>query len=119
MDHFVRYDNKIYAGRHLIVEAYDAQDLNDVDHVRKTLIEMALQIKATILGELFHAFPGGGVTGVVVLAESHISIHTWPETGYAAIDIFTCGSCDPYDGLVAMKNGLSPQSVVVQEFYRG
>jgi S-adenosylmethionine decarboxylase len=119
MEHFVRHENKIYAGRHLIIEVNNASRLDDLDHIRSTLLNMAVRIKATVLGEIFHEFPGGGVTGVVALAESHISIHTWPEIGYAAIDVFTCGSCDPNDGISAINEGLIPSTMTIKEIFRG
>lgn len=67
--------------------------LKDEDHLKQALAQAAQQAGATILGSHFHTFGGeGGVTGVLLLAESHISIHTWPEYGFAAIDAFICGS---------------------------
>lgn len=80
-------------GRHILLELNNCnrEVLNDIDQLRKILISAARESGATILGESFHHFQPQGVSGVVVIAESHISIHTWPEYGYAAVDIFTCG----------------------------
>ena len=81
-------------GRHLLVELHGChpETLKKVDAVRDILTSAAKAAKATIVDVAFHEFSPYGVSGVVVIAESHISIHTWPEHGYAAVDVFTCGS---------------------------
>ncbi len=82
---------------HLLVDLWGATNLCDPDHIDRALREAAEAAGATILHGHFHHFsPNGGVSGVLVLAESHISIHTWPERDFASIDIFMCGACDPY-----------------------
>ena len=80
-------------GKHLLLELKDCNKevLNDLSFLRSTLVEAANDCGATVLGESFHPFNPHGVSGVVVIAESHLSVHTWPEYGYAAVDIFTCG----------------------------
>lgn len=80
-------------GTHCLVELYNCPPalLNDKQHITETLREAALRAKSTLLQEVVQTFEPHGVTGLALLAESHISIHTWPETGYAAIDVFTCG----------------------------
>lgn len=81
-------------GQHCLFDAYgiDAAWAKDAKQIEALLIEAALAAEATILGSHFHTFgEGGGVTGVLLLAESHLSIHTWPEYHYAALDIFMCG----------------------------
>ncbi len=80
-------------GTHLLVELKDCQNerLNDVSFIRQAMLDAALEAKATIVDERFHEFSPFGVSGVVVIAESHLAIHTWPEYRYAAVDIFTCG----------------------------
>ena len=80
-------------GTHVLVELREcnADVLNDLRTVEATLINTAERIGATIIGHAFHQFSPQGVTGVVIISESHICIHTWPEHGYAAVDIFTCG----------------------------
>ncbi len=80
-------------GRHLLLElkVCNKEVLNDLDSVKNCLNEAAIQCGATVVGETFYHFPPYGVSGVVNIAESHISIHTWPEYKYAAVDIFTCG----------------------------
>lgn len=85
-------------GKHVILECYecDSEALANQDLLEKILCESAEHAGATILHSYFHKFDGGaGITGVVALAESHISVHTWPEHCYMAIDVFMCGDCDP------------------------
>ena len=80
-------------GTHCLLELYDcpAQLLNDRSFIKEALREAARKAKSTLLSEISHQFVPQGVTALVLLGESHISIHTWPENGYAAIDVFTCG----------------------------
>jgi S-adenosylmethionine decarboxylase len=81
-------------GRHLLVELHDCdkEALNDLDFLRRVMVDAAIDCGAVVLGESFHRFSPQGVSGVVIIAESHLSIHTWPEYGYAAVDVFTCGT---------------------------
>ncbi|MBI4338424.1 MAG: adenosylmethionine decarboxylase [Chloroflexi bacterium] len=81
-------------GIHLILELRECNPelLNNYSYVRRTLIDAAKAVGATIVGESFHRFQPMGVTGVLAIAESHLCIHTWPEYAYAAVDIFTCGT---------------------------
>jgi S-adenosylmethionine decarboxylase len=81
-------------GRHLLLELYDCSSevLNSLETVKTTLVEAARRAEATIVDVVFHAFNPFGISGVVVIAESHLSIHTWPEYRYAAVDIFSCGT---------------------------
>lgn len=81
-------------GRHLLVELQDCnrEVLNDLSFLREAMISAAVNCGAVVLGDSFHHFSPQGVSGVVVIAESHLSIHTWPEFAYAAVDIFTCGT---------------------------
>lgn len=81
-------------GTHLLVELKDCTNLkllNDVKKVEEALVSAAREAKATIVQTCFHKFSPFGISGVVVIAESHLTIHTWPEYGFAAVDIFTCG----------------------------
>ena len=81
-------------GKHLLLElkGCDEEVLNDLNFLRGTLLAVASECGATVLGDSFHQFSPQGVSGVVIIAESHLFIHTWPEYGYAAADIFTCGN---------------------------
>ena len=80
-------------GRHLLLELYDcsAEVLNSVESVKTAMVEAAKRVEATIIDVVFHEFNPFGISGVVVISESHLSIHTWPEYRYAAVDIFSCG----------------------------
>ena len=92
-----------YDGRHLIAELHGCSGLTDVALVEKALTDAATAAGATLLEVKLHAFgPGQGVTGVALLAESHISIHTWPEHGYAAVDIFLCGQQHDIEAALAV-----------------
>lgn len=119
-DHFKQSsDGDTYAGDHLLLDFYDAQNLSDVDLVRNALEASATAAGATILHSHCHRFGGGGVSGVTVLAESHITIHTWPERAYAAIDIFMCGECNPDDCLAALEAAFEPQRTAQHKLHRG
>ena len=80
-------------GRHLLIELKDCNEevLNDLDFLKRCLHDAAEQIGATVVNECFYEFSPHGISGVLIIAESHVCIHTWPEHGYAAVDIFTCG----------------------------
>lgn len=119
-DHFVHKDGLKYAGTHLLLELWGARNLGDPEHIDGVLCDAARAANATILHSHFHHFsPNGGVSGVVVLAESHVSIHTWPERDYAAVDIFMCGSCDPYKAIPILRRAFEPTSVQLSEHRRG
>jgi S-adenosylmethionine decarboxylase len=119
-DYFVVRDGVKFAGMHLLVDLWGASRLDEPAHIDAALCAAAVAAGATILHSHFHHFsPNGGVSGVVVLAESHISIHTWPERDYAAIDIFMCGACNPYDTITLIKQAFNPRSVQLAEHKRG
>lgn len=119
-DYFVTRDGVRFAGMHVLVDLWGASQLDDPDHIDRALRAGAIAAGATILHGHFHHFsPNGGVSGVLVLAESHISIHTWPERDYAAIDIFMCGACNPYDAIPAIRAALRPDRVQLAEHKRG
>lgn len=108
-------------GRHVIAEFYgcDPAVLNDVDGIRARMIRAAELTGATVLGEMFHAFSPHGVSGTVVIAESHLSIHTWPENGYVAVDIYTCGGLNPRIGFDHLYETLGAKQSRIQEILRG
>lgn len=108
------------AGKHWLVEFYGAQALADVRAIRRALRNAATKSGATLLQVRLHHFgEGAGVTGVAMLAESHISIHTWPERAYAAIDIFMCGrKCDPKLALDSLRLDLQPAREKVRRILR-
>ncbi len=109
-------------GRHLLLELKDCdrERLNDLNYLKKVLPEAARECGATVLGESFHQFSPQGVSGVVVIAESHVFIHTWPEYGYAAVDIFTCGNTvQPKKAAHKIIKALGSKNFSVIELQRG
>jgi S-adenosylmethionine decarboxylase len=108
-------------GRHLLADFYGiaAHVLNDAQALEATLVAAAHAAGAVPLERRFHSFGGGGVTGVVLLKESHISVHTWPEHGFAAVDVFMCGKARPQDAVAALKHAWQPARAVVRESGRG
>jgi|SRR3989339_26942 len=111
-----------YLGRHVIVELYecDPAKLNDRELIENAMVRSALAAGATIVSATFHQFAPQGVSGVVVIAESHLSIHTWPELGYAACDLFTCGkSVDPWKAFDLLRQALDCQRSDEKELQRG
>jgi S-adenosylmethionine decarboxylase len=119
-DHFIRKDGVEYAGTHLLVELWGAVNLADVAGIENALLEGARKAGATVLHSYMHPFGEGmGVSGVVVLAESHISIHTWPERGYAAIDVFMCGAAEPHKVVPILKHAFEAGRIAICEQMRG
>lgn len=109
-------------GRHLIVELYecDSNVLDDVRAIEESLLEAARASNSTVVEYSFYRFKPHGVSGYVLVAESHISVHTWPEYGYAAVDVFTCGEhTDPWAGLEVLKRRLKAKRMNVIEIVRG
>lgn len=109
-------------GRQILVEFYDCNRtvLNDEDLIREILLEGVRRSQATIVSDTFHTFSPHGVSGVVVIAESHVAIHTWPEHGYAAVDIFTCGeTIDPWVIQKYLEESFGAGNVSSMEMKRG
>ncbi|MBW1981457.1 MAG: adenosylmethionine decarboxylase [Deltaproteobacteria bacterium] len=109
-------------GTHLIIELFqcDRATLDDPETLQHHLLEAVTLSGATPIQPFFHQFSPHGVSGIVVIAESHFSLHTWPEYGYCALDIFTCGEqIDGYLALSRLKQALGAQHVAVTEIKRG
>jgi S-adenosylmethionine decarboxylase len=109
-------------GRHLLAEFYDCNSniLNNVQLVEEAMTEAAIACGATVVQKNFHHFSPFGVSGVVIIAESHLAIHTWPEYGYSAVDLFTCGaSCDPKVAYDYLQEALGAGSAFYSELKRG
>ena len=109
-------------GTHLLAEFVNCnyEQINDVNIVKDCLENAALQANATIVQSVFHKFSPYGVSGVVVISESHLTIHTWPEYNYAAVDVFTCGdSVDPYVAIEVLKSLFSAEISEIKEVRRG
>ena len=109
-------------GRHVLLELRDcnAPKLDNLAFLRDTMMNAAEETGATIIGEMFHQFAPQGVTGVIAIAESHLCIHTWPEFGYAAVDIFTCGTAfDPTEAANLIVAALESTDPEITEVIRG
>jgi len=107
-------------GQHMLIELWDAELLDDVNAGEDALVATVRATGATLLDTRMIPFPNGGYSGVCILAESHLTIHTWPEHGYAAIDMFTCGPNMDYDaGLAMLKAHFRPGRAEVQTIERG
>jgi S-adenosylmethionine decarboxylase len=120
LDHFVRRDALLFAGTHLIVDLWQATNLDDLPLVEQALRDAAARAGATLLNIVLHHFsPNGGISGVAVLAESHISIHTWPELSYAAVDVFMCGNAQPHKAIEVLTGVFMPGLVTLAEHKRG
>jgi S-adenosylmethionine decarboxylase len=118
-DHFAIRNGVRCAGVHLIVDLHDAKGLDDIDLIEMTLRHCVDAAGATLLHIHLHHFQPNGVSGVAVLAESHISIHTWPEAGYAALDLFMCGSANPDLCIPVLRKAFGAGRVEVNELLRG
>jgi S-adenosylmethionine decarboxylase len=119
-DHFVVRNGVRCAGAHLIIDLYEAEKLDDLGHIEAALRRCVDASGATLLHIHLHHFePNGGVSGVAVLAESHISIHSWPENGYAALDVFMCGNACPDACVPVLRDAFKPRRVDVSEVLRG
>lgn len=109
-------------GRHILAEIYGCafEVLNDIKKVEKIMVNAALEAGAEIREVAFHKFSPQGVSGVVVISESHLAIHTWPELSYAAVDIFTCGDkVDPWDACNYLTEHFQAEHLTAKEIKRG
>lgn len=109
-------------GRHILVEFYncDKEILNDHALIEKYMNEAAETANATIVTSCFHMFNPWGVSGAVIIQESHLTIHTWPEYGYASVDLFTCGdSVNPWVAFDYLKDKLKAEKEEATEVARG
>jgi len=109
-------------GRHILVEASGCRNeaLNDLPGIRQAMIDAAVAAGATVLDVSFRKFAPQGVSGVVIISESHLTIHTWPEYGYAAIDLFTCGDkAEPWRAFEVLAGFLEADHVSTMELRRG
>lgn len=118
-DHFVRRDGKVFAGTHLIIEVMDGTGLDDEPRVQQAFRDCVTACDATLLHLHTHKFSPQGISGVAVLAESHISVHTWPEIGYGAFDVFMCGAAQPWKAVEVLKAAFATENVQVKELLRG
>jgi S-adenosylmethionine decarboxylase len=108
-------------GTHLIAELFNCNvfHINDVKKVEEVMMAAAELSSATIIKPFFHKFSPYGISGVIVIAESHFTIHTWPEHGYAAVDVFTCGDLDYTAAVDHIKSELEAERCSIFQFQRG
>ncbi len=109
-------------GKHILAEykGCDESIINDIKSVEKVMIEAAKAAGATVIDSSFHRFEPHGVSGVVIISESHLAIHTWPEHSYASVDIFTCGECmDPKISYEFLKSAFKTKDATSKTILRG
>lgn len=121
LDHFKTDENGIkYAGDHLLIEVKNATNLTDPCYIQDILEDAAIEAGATVIFSYYHPFGVDyGISGVTILSESHISIHTWPEYNYAAIDVFMCGDADPLKTLDIIRKAFYTDDVEYTMIKRG
>lgn len=107
------------AGTHILLEFWGARHLDDLQRAEKALTDAVRDCGANLLKVMLHKFTPGGLAGVAVLSESHISIHTWPEYGYAALDIFTGSKVNPHAAIPALRKAFAPKRIQMSECKRG
>jgi S-adenosylmethionine decarboxylase len=121
LDHFiVDKDGAVFAGHHIIIDIWGAEELSNIEKMREVLITGVEKCRATLLHIHLHHFePNNGISGVAVLAESHVSVHTWPETKFGAFDVFMCGDTDPMKMVDEIKSAFNPEKIYVKKLKRG
>lgn len=119
-DFFIEKDGIRYAGTHIIIDLYGASRLDDIPYMEKCMKECIELAGATLLHfHLHHFTPNGGISGVAVLSESHMSVHTWPENEFAAFDVFMCGAAKPELVIDPLNYFFNAQKCEVNTIYRG
>lgn len=109
-----------YAGTHLLLELWQAENLTSLEIVESALREATKACGATLREIYLHHFsPFDGISGIAVIEESHISIHTWPELSYAAVDVFMCGKAQPAKSIQVFKSYFNPKKLQILELRRG
>ena len=118
-DHFIHRDGVVFAGTHVIIDLWRASRLDDLEHMESVLRQAIDRCGATLLHIHLHHFTPTGISGVAVLAESHISVHTWPERGFAAFDVFMCGNANPELAVPIFQTAFATDDVRVRQIRRG
>lgn len=119
-EYFSRNEDFNFAGTHLLLELWQAQNLSSIEIIEEALIQATKACNATLREIRLHHFsPYQGISGVAIIQESHISIHTWPELAYAAVDVFMCGKAEPAKSIAVFKSYFKPKRVQILELKRG
>ena len=119
-DHFKKTHDMTFAGTHLLIDIWQAHGLDEMERVENALRDSTNISNATLIQTHLHRFtPSGGISGIAILAESHISIHTWPERGYAAVDIFMCGDTQPDLAIPVLEEAFLTRQIEVSTVRRG
>lgn len=119
-DALMQRNGRTFAGMHVVVDLYGAERLDDIAHIEAVMKRCITACGASLLHiHLHHFTPNDGVTGVAVLAESHISVHTWPERKYAAFDVFMCGQSEPEKAIEILRTEFQADQYEVKTLYRG
>lgn len=117
---FLVKDGVEYSGTHLLIDLWGGARLDDIGYIEKSLRACVVACNATLLHIHLHQFSdSGGISGVAVLAESHMSVHTWPERDYAAFDVFMCGEAIPLNAVEILRSAFNPERIEVKELLRG
>ena len=107
-------------GRHIILEMWGCSNLNSIETAERALRDMVVALDVNLLDLRVYPFSPVGVTGIAIVSESHLVIHTWPEHGYAAVDVFTCGAPrDPQAAVAVLRRHFQPEHIGVMEINRG
>ncbi|WP_043904813.1 adenosylmethionine decarboxylase [Parageobacillus genomosp. 1] len=108
-------------GKHIIIDAFecDSSLLNNRTYLEQLLTKAAQNAGMEVLYSYFYQFIPQGITGMLILSTSHISIHTWPEEGYASLDFYTCGEQDPIDQVESLLKGISSKRAMIYSISRG
>jgi len=119
-DHFIVREGMEYAGSNIILDLWGARHLDDLEFMEQAMREVVEVAGATLLHiHLHHFTPSGGISGVAVLAESHISVHTWPERDFAAFDVFMCGDARPENAGPVLQRYFAPGKMNISQHHRG
>ncbi len=118
-DHFLRAKGAVFAATHLIIDVAEGAGLDDEARIRDALLACTEACGATLLHLHTHRFSPQGISGVAILAESHISVHTWPEIGYGAFDVFMCGDTDPQAAIPVLARLFQTNAVTTRTLRRG
>ena len=118
-DYFMSRDGEEFAGIHLLLDLVGAKNLDNKDVIEQALRKSAEAAGATLLHIHLHQFTPNGISGVAVLAESHISFHSWPDRGFAALDVFMCGNTHPHKSIEIIRAAFEPEKLNLSEILRG